>query len=136
VYADLLGVRLERLVPADVELEPEELVFVDLPGISTQDASAMEELGRRITEWPPTEVHLVLNSAYETTTLLSQARAFASLPIQDVIVTHLDEEPRWGKLWNLVLGTNCSLRFLSAGQNVPGQFQTATAEGLLARVFP
>ena len=46
------------------------------------------------------------------------------------------EEPRVGKLWNFVLGTNCALRFLSTGQNIPGDFQEATAEKLLARLFP
>jgi flagellar biosynthesis GTPase FlhF len=81
-------------------------------------------------------VHLVVNAAYETPLLLAQVRAFAGLPIQDVLVTHLDEEPRWGKLWNLVLGTNCTLRFLAAGQNIPGEFTPATAEQIFARQFP
>jgi flagellar biosynthesis GTPase FlhF len=54
--------------------------------------------------------------------LLAQIRAFSSLPIEDLILTHLDEEPRWGKIWNIVLGTNYPVRYLSAAQNVPGDF--------------
>ena len=84
---------------------------------------------------PESEVHLVVNAAYETPLLMAQVRAFAALPITDIIVTHLDEESRWGKLWNLVLGTNCSLRFLSAGQNIPGEFLTATPDRILAHQF-
>jgi flagellar biosynthesis GTPase FlhF len=53
-----------------------------------------------------------------------------------LIITHLDEESRWGKLWNLVLGTNYPIRWLSTGQNIPGDFCAATAETLLARQFP
>jgi len=68
--------------------------------------------------------------------LLAQIRAFAALPVADLGFTHLDEERRWGKLWNFVLGTDYALRFLSAGQNIPGNFFEATAELVLARQFP
>jgi flagellar biosynthesis GTPase FlhF len=78
----------------------------------------------------------VLNAAYETSLLLAQVRAFSTLPISDLIMTHLDEESRWGKLWNLALGSGYAIRFLSAGQNIPGEFFDATAERLLARDFP
>jgi flagellar biosynthesis GTPase FlhF len=80
-------------------------------------------------------VHLVLNAAYDTSLLLAQTRAFSALPIKDLIFTHLDEEPRWGKLWNVVLGTNRPVRFFSAGQNIPGDFWVATAERILERQF-
>ena len=66
-------------------------------------------------------IHLVLNAAYEVPLLVAQARAYAALPIEDLILTHLDEEARWGKIWNVVLGTNYPVRFLSAAQNVPGE---------------
>jgi flagellar biosynthesis GTPase FlhF len=81
-------------------------------------------------------VHLVLNAAYEAPLLLTQARAFAALPVTDVIFTHLDEEQRWGKIWNVVLGTNFTVSFLSAGQNVPGVWVRATPEQILSRQFP
>ena len=80
-------------------------------------------------------IHLVLNAAYEVPLLVAQARAYAALPIEDLILTHLDEEARWGKIWNVVLGTNYPVRFLSAAQNVPGEFFPATAERILARQF-
>jgi flagellar biosynthesis GTPase FlhF len=76
-----------------------------------------------------------LNAAYEVPLLMAQIRAFSSLPIEDLILTHLDEEPRWGKIWNVVLGTNYPVRYLSAAQNVPGDFYPATAERILARQF-
>jgi flagellar biosynthesis GTPase FlhF len=79
---------------------------------------------------------LVLNAAYETSILLAQARAYAVLPIRDLVVTHLDEEPRGGKLWNLLLGTNYTLRYLSSGQNIPGEFVPATPEALWNRLIP
>lgn len=136
VFGEIFGVPVERFAPANGELPEAEVLFVDLPGVNPGDASAMTQLARRLAELPSPQVHLVVNAAYETSHLLAQVRAFASLPVQDVIVTHLDEETRWGKLWNLVLGTNCTLGFLSAGQNVPGEFRVATADLILTRQFP
>ncbi len=81
-------------------------------------------------------MHLVLNGAYDISVLLAQIRAFAALPIEDLILTHLDEESRWGKIWNLVLGTNYSLRHFSTGQNIPGDFCEASPEAVFARQFP
>lgn len=136
VFAEILGVSVDRCAPANDELPEADVLFVDLPGVNPNDAAALSQLQKRIATIPNAQVHLVLNAAYETALLLAQARAFAALPIQDVIVTHLDEEVRWGKLWNLILGTNCSLKFLAAGQNIPGEFIPATAEQVFARQFP
>lgn len=136
VFGEILGVPVERCAPANGEPPDAEVLFVDLPGVNPTDAAAMSQLSRRLAELPNPQVHLVLNAAYETPLMLAQARAFSALPISDVIVTHLDEEPRWGKLWNLTLGTNCTLRFLGAGQNIPGDFMPATAGRILSRQFP
>ena len=81
-------------------------------------------------------MHLVLNGAYDISILLAQFRAFSVLPIEDLVITHLDEETSWGKLWNLVLGTNCSIRHFSAGQNIPGDLCEASANLIFARQFP
>jgi len=136
VFAEILGVPVERCAPINNEAPDADVWFVDLPGVNPQDTAAMAQLKQRIASIPGAQVHLVLNAAYETSLLLAQARAFSALPIQDVIVTHLDEEPRWGKLWNLTLGTNCTLRFLAAGQNIPGEFVSATPEEIFNRQFP
>jgi flagellar biosynthesis GTPase FlhF len=81
-------------------------------------------------------VHLVLNTAYEVPLLLARVRAFSLLSVDDLILTHLDEEPRWGRILNVGLGTNYPARFLSAAQNVPGEFLPATRERILTRQFP
>jgi flagellar biosynthesis protein FlhF len=134
VYGDILGVPVERFWTGDAAFSSE-LNFVDLPGVDAQDGAAFEALAVRLRELANPRVHLVLNAAYETPLLLAQARAFAPLAPEDVVFTHLDEELRWGKLWNVVLGTNYTIRFLSAGQNIPGRFLTATPEQLLPPAF-
>ena len=96
----------------------------------------MEELGGQLRQFGAPRLHLALNGAYDISVILAQVRAFAALPVEDLILTHLDEESRWGKLWNLVLGTNHPIRYLSTGQNIPGDFCAASAEAILARQFP
>jgi len=85
-------------------------VLIDLPGVEWREAAAVAELGGRLNEFPGARARLVF--------------------------THLDEERRWGKLWNFVLGTDYALRFLSAGQYIPGNFFEPTPELVLARQFP
>ena len=43
--------------------------------------------------------------------------------------------PLLGALWNLVLGTKYSLRYLSVGQNIPGDLTPGTPQKLLQRQF-
>ncbi len=136
VYCDILGVPLERAWPTKASAPGAERVLIDLPGVDWREAAAVAELGGRLKEFPAAHAHLVLNAAYETPLLLAQIRAFGVLPVTDLVFTHLDEERRWGKLWNFVLGTDYALRFLSAGQYIPGNFFEATPEFVLARQFP
>jgi flagellar biosynthesis protein FlhF len=134
VYSEIVGAQFERTLPLNFERR-EETVFVDLPGVPMNNARTLEKLRQIIAEFGVPEVHLVLNAAYETAQLLEQVRFFSALGITDLIVTHLDEETRWGKLWNLVLGTNFSIRALADGQNIPGDFRIATADVILSRQF-
>ena len=136
VFGEILGVTVERFAPLNGELPDADVLFVDLPGVNHSDANAVAQLSQRIAALPNAQVHLVVNAAYETSLLLAQVRAFSNLPVTDVIVTHLDEESRWGKVWNLALGTNCPVRYLSSGQNIPGDFVAASAEQVFSRQFP
>ena len=135
VYCEILGVPTERIWSKESAASSADLNFIDLPGVDWRNPGAVRELKRLLEENKSWRVHLVLNAAYETPLLVAQARAFAQLQVEDLILTHLDEEPRWGKIWNVVLGTNFPVRFLSAAQNVPGEFLPATAERILSRQF-
>lgn len=135
IHCEMLGVRLERfwkepIAPASQSANAP-LWFVDLPGVEISDAVALANLRSQLATLPSPRVHLVLNAAYETLALMAQWRAFELCAPEDLIFTHLDEETRRVKLWNFVFGTNCSLRFLGAGQKIPGEFRSAAPELLL-----
>jgi flagellar biosynthesis protein FlhF len=136
VYCEILGAPNERVWQPDGETITEDIGFIDLPGVDWRKPAAIQELGSLLKQFGPARVHLVLNGAYDISILLAQFRAFAVLPMDDLVITHLDEESCWGKIWNLILGTNCSIRHFSAGQNIPGDLCEASAKMIFARQFP
>ena len=130
VHCEMLGVPIARFW-SDSD-NSADLHFVDLPGVEPNDSQALSGLRDQIAALPSPRVYLVLNAAYETTVLFEQFRAFSALKPDGIIFTHLDEERQRVKLWNFVLGTNCSINFLSAGQKIPGEFLRAES----ALLFP
>ena len=130
-YSEILKVPIERQWPGREGPAGFHVGFVDLPGLDCQDTAALERLRARLDRMPDAHVHLVLNAAYDVAVLLAQARSFSAVPVDDLIFTHLDEEKRPAKLWNVLLGTNFTVRFLSWGQNIPGELVCARAELLL-----
>ncbi len=136
VYCEILGAPNERVWQPGGEAIAEDIGFIDLPGVDWRKPATVQELAGLLKQFGSTRIHLVLNGAYDISILLAQFRAFAVLPIEDLVITHLDEESCWGKIWNLVLGTNCSIRHFSAGQNIPGDLCEASAKMIFARQFP
>ena len=115
-----MGVPVERFW--NDPLPVEDLLLVDLPGLELHNAKALAALRDHVMALPRPHVHLVLNAAYDVSILFEQFHQFMALAPEDIIFTHIDEERRRVKLWNFVFGTNCSIRFLSAGQKIPGDF--------------
>jgi flagellar biosynthesis protein FlhF len=136
VHGEALNAEVERSWTSDGRELAEDIGFMDLPGVDWRNPLAIRELSGQLTRMGSPHIHLVLNGAYDIHVLLAQARAFSVLPLEDLIISHLDEEPHWGKLWNLTLGSGLPIRHLSAGQNIPGEFWEASAERILARQFP
>jgi flagellar biosynthesis protein FlhF len=130
LHCEMIGVPVERLWNGMTDAP--DLLFVDLPGVEPGNTRALRALREQIAALPEPHVHLVLNAAYECPVLFEQLHAFSAFSPEDVIFTHLDEDRRRVKLWNFVLGTNCSVSFLSGGQKIPGEFHRAES----ALLFP
>jgi flagellar biosynthesis protein FlhF len=130
LHCEMVGVPVERFWEG--VRGSEDLLFVDLPGVECHSAAGLKGLRDVLSTLPAPHIHLVLNAANETLLLFEQFNWFAQLMPEDLIFTHLDEERRRVKLWNFVLGTNCSLGWLGGGQKIPGEFHRA--EGCL--LFP
>lgn len=133
VYSEVLGVPVLRSWPQQEPLEPADVTFVDLPGLSMDEPAALADLHKQCAAFPGAQIHLVLNGAYETSLLLGQAAAFSRFKPSSLIVSHLDEELRWAKLINFLFRTDLPLSWLGAGQNVPGGLLDARPRHLLPR---
>jgi len=126
VYGEMLAVGVERFWGTNPSAA--EFCLIDLPGVAAHDTEGLRALKDQLGTLPAPRIHLVLNAAYDTIILNEQFRAFSSFQPEDLSFCHLDEEKRQGKLTDFLLGTNCSVRFLSTGQKIPGDFVLAGEE--------
>ena len=133
MHARSMGVPVDRGLDPVLKGPSEICRWVDVPGVDGRDVHALGELRRVLDKITGAEVHLVLNGAYEVPVLLSQIRSYSSFPLSGLIVTHLDEETRWSKLWNLVLGASLAVRFIGVSRNTSGGLLDASPELLNQR---
>ena len=134
VHAEMLDVEVNRVwYPEPVTDGTAQ--FFDLPGVMPGDSMGFDTLKHLANEIQPAEFILVLNSAYEMDHLIHSVRAFGDLPINGLIATHLDEEPKWSKLWNLTLETGLPILYCSGGQEIPGDFVQLNSEMLFHSVM-
>ncbi len=129
VHGEILNVPVER-VWTDVPGDDTAARFVDLPGVAVNDPAAFATLKSQAEQFSGAELFLVLNAAYDLSLLLAHTRAFAALPLAGLIFTHMDEESRLDKIWNVMLSAQLPVVWLSGGQNIPGQFTRAQPEML------
>jgi len=134
VHAEMLGVPVDRIWKTE-EFVDSATQFIDIPGVMPSDAGGMKSLVSLTNKIQPAECLLVLNSAYELSHLVRLVRSFSDLPINGLVMTHLDEEAKWSKLWNLTLATDLPILFWSGGQEMPGDFVEITPQDLFGAVM-
>ena len=134
VHAEMLDVPVARVWKVE-EYVDSTTQFIDLPGVTPSDAEGMKSLVTLANGIQPAECLLVLNSAYELNHLVGLVRSFSDIPINGLIMTHLDEETRWSKLWNLSLAVDMPILFCTGGQEMPGDFLETTPDDLFRAVM-
>jgi flagellar biosynthesis protein FlhF len=130
LHGEMLQVPVERVWDLDEQPPEDTLRLVDFPGVAADQSDSLEALAQQVKDLGETEIHLVLNAAYDLGLSLRQAKAFSLLPLSGVILTHVDEAERWSKVWNVMLATQLPVTYLSGGQNIPGDFHPAIPEPL------
>ena len=134
VHSEMLEVEVNRVWYPE-PITDGVVQFFDLPGVMSGDSNGMNTLMQLANEIQTADFILVLNSAYEFEHLIRTVREFSDLPIKGLIVTHLDEETRWSKLWNLTLESGLPILYCSGGQDIPGDFVKLTSEMLFQSVI-
>ena len=134
VHAEMLDVPVARVWKVE-EYVDSTTQFIDLPGVTPSDTEGMKSLVSLANGIQPAECLLVLNSAYELNHLIGLVRSFSDIPVNGLIMTHLDEETRWSKLWNLSLAVDMPILYWSGGQEMPGDFVETTPDDLFRAVL-
>jgi flagellar biosynthesis protein FlhF len=104
-----------------------DMILVDTAGISPDDKEAMEGLQKMLSAFPGIEKHLCLSSTTRDMELDETVRRFERYSIDKLIFTRLDESRTFGSIINVLLRNNLPLSYLTSGQHVTGELETATA---------
>ena len=132
-YADIIDLPMQVVsTPREMReavhrLDGLDLILMDTAGRSPRDEIKIQELKAFLTEAGADEVHLVLGSGAGSRTLQQTARQFAAVGTTSLILTKLDESTALGNLLPLFQTSGLPVSYLTNGQNVPDDIETADA---------
>jgi flagellar biosynthesis protein FlhF len=135
-YADIIDLPMQvvstprEMREATRQLDGLDLVLMDTAGRSPRDEIKIQELKAFLTEAGADEVHLVLSSGAGARTLVETAGRFAAVGTTSLILTKLDEATGLGNLLPLVRSSKLPVSYLTNGQNVPDDIETADCRRL------
>lgn len=134
VFCEAVGVPALHYTP-DLQAD-EGFLLADLPALSRRGGDA----NRRIREFLEREKFdgrvLVLNAAYDIEALQAACSAGLDLGATHLVLTHLDEVARWGRLWDFLLQGQLTPLFLSTGPGLAGDLETDVIGSLIRHTLP
>jgi flagellar biosynthesis protein FlhF len=139
-YAAILGVGFQALeTPSALAQALEEcrgkgLVLIDTPGCGPADLYAAADLAGFLAGRDDIDTQLVLTASMRPADLSRVVDRFEMFRPQRLIFTRLDEAGAFGSLVNESVRTGKPISFLAAGQQVPEDFEPATAERITGLV--
>jgi flagellar biosynthesis protein FlhF len=132
-YTFVLGA--DDLPPVLARAANRATIFIDTPALTPGDAARRAEVGALLRAAAVARVHLVLPATCRPVDALAMLRATEPLGVTDVIWTRLDETAHHGGALGVSIEGGRPLAFFTAGPDVPGDIEPATAAGLVRRVL-
>ena len=105
-------------------------VLIDTAGRSPKDAPKLKELKAFLDAAQPDEVHLVLSTTCGTESTKLALQRFSGVRADKLIFTKLDEAAEVGLVLNVCGYTKLPLSYVTHGQEVPNDIETASATKL------
>lgn len=139
-YAEIIDLPMRvvstprEMQEAVTDFQSMDLVLIDTAGRSPKDDIKIRELRALLTEARADEIHLVLSSVAGTKALLQTLDKFRMVRPTSLILTKLDESPSFGGLLPVLRAAGLPLSYLTNGQNVPDDIETAQP-GRVARLI-
>lgn len=136
-YARLMGLpffvaatRQEAFQASRLARETADLVLVDTIGRSPHAGDDLQSLWEAVDATGPDEVHLTLSLTASFPDLLAAWTGFHRFNPTRLLFTKLDETVQPGVMASLVHRIKLPVSFVTTGQNVPKDIETATPQGL------
>ena len=136
VFCEAMGVPLVRDSSDAMQGDTDETLYIDFPGVAADSRADIAEMSYALDQHLVEGRVLVVNAAYDAELIKRDYSFGEELKASHVVFTHLDELIHWGKLWEFVLGQRLQPLFLSAGQNLAGDFSEQVFDSILDRTFP
>jgi len=139
-YADIIDLPMHVVsTPREMretvaEMNHLDLILLDTAGRSPKDEVRIQELKMFLAEANADEVHLVLSSVAAAKTLEQTAERFSVVGTTSLILTKLDEASGLGNVLPLMRSSGLPLSYLTNGQSVPDDIETADSR-LLAQMI-
>ena len=130
-YADIIDLPMlvvstpREMREAIAQMANLDLILMDTAGRSPKDEVKIQELRAFLTEAGADEVHLVLSCVCGARALEQTAQRFAAAGTTALILTKLDEAAELGNILPVLRSSNLPLSYLTNGQNVPDDIETA-----------
>ena len=133
-YAKILGVPIEIIfdlntIPGVVdEHDNADIILLDTAGRSQRDKKNMELFENLYNAFTPDAVHLVLAANMKYKDMLDVVEHIPTIPVTHLLFTKLDETVSYGSIFNIQQVMGCPVSFLTVGQNVPKDIETASGQ--------
>jgi len=136
VFCSIMGSGLVRAANEVEAIDPHRPLLVDMPGYRLGDAASQQACCERLEALGIEERILVVNAAYESELIADMLAAGRSAGANRLVLTHMEETRRPGKLWRYLLSRQLEPIFMSDGANPAGDYRFDIYSCLLERSFP
>lgn len=140
-YAEIMGLEVD-VAYSEAELQTlvhnhhdKDIILVDTPGRSPQDAEGIAEVGRFVRQVPSPTTLLVLQATTKAADLVHALEAFEPCAFSQLAISKLDETLQVGPLFDLAAQSSRPFGFFGAAQEVPGEVAVASAEEMVDRLL-
>lgn len=113
-----------EVLPAVQQFADYDLLLIDTAGRSQKNIMQVGEL-KALLEMVRCETHLVLSALIKTEDMLEAARRFSAACVDRLLFSKLDETGTYGTLFEVADQTGIPLSYLTTGQKVPEDIETA-----------
>ncbi len=136
VFTEALGVPLAHFPCETRPAVPGGFVYFDVPAVSGTRSPDNRTLRAWLDAEEIAERVLVLNAAYDRSSLRAAYAAGRELGATHLVFTHLDEVPQWGKLWDYLFDEDIEPLFLAVGPSLTGDCEEDVPAAIARRTLP